>query len=149
MEQAKKHLKVSSYIVLLFVVLTLIELIAAIFLGDLSSAQAPGNLVLITQIFLLVFSALLMLPKIYVGIKGLRIAKNPVPCKKHIVWAVIILVFTALELIEPISAMIRQGDFSGNARVFFSIMLEVVIYWDYIVYARSLNKELAKTEEQA
>lgn len=149
MEQAKKHLKISALIVLLFVVLDLVKIVAELFLGELSSAQASGNLVLITQIILLVVSALLLLPSVYVGIKSLRIAKNPVPCKAHIVWAAIILVFSALGLIEPVVGMIGQGNFAGNAPALFSALLEIVIYWDVITYARAINKELAKAEQQA
>ena len=144
MEQAKKHLKVSSLIVLLFAALTLLQIVTELFFGDLKSAVipdgAPENILMITQIVIMVVSLLLLLPSIYVGVKGLRIAKNPSSGKAHIVWACIILAVSVSGLIDPVVAIIKQGGGFENFSSLFSIILDVVIYYDYIKYAREIAK---------
>ena len=150
MEKAKKHLKISSLVVLVFVAMSLMEIAAEIFLGDLGSAQipagAPDNILQITRTILLVFSVLLLLPKLYVGIKGLRIAKKPNDSKGHIILAIIIFAFSALCLIEPVMNVIKQGSIQDNASAIFGVLLELAIYYDYIMYARAVAKESSKIE---
>ena len=89
----------------------------------------------------LVLTLVLLLPQVYVGLRGLRIAKNPVPAKGHIIWATILLVLTALGLIEPAAAMVK-GAFSENFSTVARILLEVAIYYDYIKSAKAVAKQL-------
>ena len=144
MEQARKHLKISSFVVLLFAGLTLLQIITELVFGELNSAQipagAPENTLLITKIIVLVVSLLLLLPSVYVGLKGLRIAKEPNSSKGHIIWAGIIFVFSILELIDPVVGILKYGSWGENAGALFSIALDMVIYYDYIKYARAVAK---------
>ena len=144
MEQTRKNLRNSSLVVLLFAVLSLLQIIGELLWGELNSAQipagAPENTLQITKIFLLVLTVLLLLPKVYVGVKGLRIAKMPKATKGHIIWAVIILVFAVLDLISPIAAAIQNGNVREHISAFFSILLEVSIYCEYIKHARDVAK---------
>ena len=104
--EKRKHLKWSSVAVLAFAVFTLLELVSEILLGELNNAEipegAPSNVLLITKIFLLCVSVLLTLPGLYVGFKGLKMAKTPDNSKGHIVWAKILLVIAVLSLVSPI-----------------------------------------------
>ena len=142
MEQAKKHLKISSMLVLLFVGISLLEIATELMFGDINSAPipdgAPDNILLITKTFVMVFALVLMLPKIYVGIKGLKIAKYPNASKTHIIWAVIIFVLTLLGLVEPAMAILKQD--SVNISALFGVLLELAIYYDYIKYAKLVAK---------
>ena len=147
MEKARKKLKTESLLVLLFAALSLIQVIAELWFGELSTVDAPENLVRITQIILLVVTVLFTLPKVYVGIRGLRIAKNPVATKGHIVWAIIIFVFSALGLIEPVIGFVQQGDTYENISALFSVLLEMTIYFDYIMCARAVRKEYLQEAE--
>ena len=143
-EKTRKNLKNASLLVLLFVGLTLLQVVTELLFGDLNNAQvpegAPENIVMITKVFLLVFSLVLLLPKIYVGLKGLRVAKKPDASKKHIVWAMIIFGISALGLIEPVVGIINQGGIKEHASVLFGVLLELVIYYDYIKYAKEVSK---------
>ena len=85
---------------------------------------------------------MLLLPKIYVGIKGLKIAKNPAPAKAHIVWGVIILVFNILNIIEPATAALKDGFSYDTTSAIFSVLLDVVIIYEYIIHARAVAKAL-------
>ena len=142
MEQAKKHLKISSMLVLLFVGISLLEIATELMFGDINSAPipdgAPDNILLITKTFVMVFALVLMLPKIYVGIMGLKIAKYPNASKTHIIWAVIIFVLTLLGLVEPAMAILKQD--SVNISALFGVLLELAIYYDYIKYAKLVAK---------
>ena len=144
MEQAKKQLKTSSYFVLLFAGLSLLNIIAALVFGDLNSAEipegSPENILLITKMILLGISLVILLPKFYVGMKGLKIVKNPNSSKKHITWAMIILVFEAIGFIDPITALLNQGALMDNLVTLADVLLEVIIIYEYIKYAKAVAK---------
>ena len=144
MEQTRKHLKLSAIVVLVFAGLSLVQIISELLFGDINSAEipeaSPENVLLITKIILLVVSFVLLLPQIYVGIKGLKVAKNPDNSKGHIVWACILLVLSVIDLIEPITGFFSQGFVYENITAFFSVLLEITIYYDFIKYARAVLK---------
>ena len=144
MEQTRKQLKTSSFMVLLFAGISLLQIIAALLFGELNSAQIPAgspeNIFLITKMILLAVSLLLLLPKFYVGLRGLRIAKNPDASGKHIIWAMIVFVFAVLEFIDPLGNIFKEGNIMDNAATISGILLEVLIYYEYIKYARKLRE---------
>ena len=144
MEQAQKNLKYSSLFVLLFAVLSLINIIAALAFGPLNQAEipagAPENTLAITKIFLLVVSLLMLVPDVYVGVKGLRVAKTPNTSKGHIVWACILFVFSALALIDPVVACLKDGAWGENVGALFNIGLDLIIYYEFIVQAKAVAK---------
>ena len=144
MEQSRKNLKLSAIAVLVWAGATLIGLISELLYGEINSAAipegAPDNILLITKIFLVSISLLLLLPQVYIGIKGLRIAKNPNFSKGHIVWAVILLVFAVLGIIDPIVNLAKSGDTFNDIRSLSGVVLEIAIYFEYIKYAREVRK---------
>ena len=147
MEQAKKQLKSASYMVLLFAVLNLARIITELVFGDINSAVipdgAPANILQITKMILLAVTVIILLPKFYVGIKGLQISKNPVTSKKHITWALIILVFEAIGFIDPILGMMNNGFTMDQFVTLADVVLEVIIIYEYMKFA----KEVAKLAE--
>ena len=86
---------------------------------------------------------LLLLPNIYIGVKGLRIAKKPNASKGHIVWGIILLVLASLSLISPVVDIINNGFKYDYISEFFSITVEVAVFFEYIKYAIALRKEIA------
>ena len=95
---------------------------------------------MITKIILFVVSLVLLLPQIYIGVKGMRIAKNPNSSKGHIIWAIILLVIAVLNLIDPIVGLINNGGVYDNLTTLSSVVLEIAIYYDYIKYAGAVAK---------
>jgi hypothetical protein len=144
MEQSRKYLKWSSVAVLSLVGVYILELISELLWGEVNSAVIPEgaseNILLITKVFIVAVSVLLLLPQIYVGIKGLIIAKKPTCTKAHIVWAVILLVFAAVGVVDPIVGLINGGDVYDNVKSLSGIALELVVYYDYIKYAWEVRK---------
>ena len=148
MEKAKKQLKTSSLFVLLFAGLSLMNIISALTFGDINSATipegAPDNILQITKMLLLIVTAIILLPKVYVGIKGLQIAKNPVASKRHITVAMLILAFEAFGAIDPVLGIVKEGFTMEHFTTLADVVLEVCIIYEYIKYA----KEVAKLAEQ-
>lgn len=143
--EKRKHLKWSSVAILAFAVFALLELVSEILLGELNNVEipegAPSNVLLITKIILLCISVLFTLPSLYVGFKGLKMAKTPDNSKGHIVWAKILFVLAVLSLAAPVFGFINKADGVETFGGLFSILFEIVIYFDYIKHATAVAKE--------
>lgn len=143
--ESRKQFKLSSIVVLVFAGVHLLHIVADLWFGDLHHVAipegAPENILLITKIFLLSFSLLLLLPQIYIGVKGLRIAKNPTRTKGHIVLAIILLAFAVLSLIGPVAHLISHGALLDDIMSLLSYLLEVIVFAEYIKYAIAVSKE--------
>ena len=146
MEQKRKNLKVVSAIVLIFTGLTFLRTAVGYLFTDQGIAILPDGssviLQLIVRLIMVAVTLVFVLPQIYMGVKGLRIAKNPVPAKAHVVWAWILLVLAILGLIEPVTAVLQPGGLAGNVVALIIGLLSVVIYFAYIRCARAVAKAL-------
>ena len=149
MEQSRKNLKTSSIIVLALAGLSLLNIIFELFFGSLNGALnsaaipegATDNIILIAKIFILVLSILILVPQFYIGIKGIKIAKNPDSSKGHIVWGIILIVVTAIGLISPFRMLIQgEGEAFGNVSELLSVGVDVFILFEYVKYARAVRK---------
>jgi hypothetical protein len=146
MEQKRKHLKAVSVILLAFTGLTFLRTAAEYLFADQGIAILPDGssviLQLIVRLIMVAIALVFVLPQIYMGVKGLRIAKNPAPAKAHVVWAWILLVLAILGLIEPITAALQPGGLAGNVGALIQGLLSIVIYFAYIRCARAVAKAL-------
>ena len=151
MEQTRKNLKLSSIVVLVLAGVSMLQVICELLFGELSNATipegAPDNSLIITRIFLFLFALLLTLPSIYIGIKGLRMAKKPNASKGHIVWGIILLLLTFLSLLSPVVDIINNGFKYDYISGFFSIAVEITVFFEYIKYAIALRKTIAESLE--
>ena len=136
MEKAKNQLKVSSFVILFFVAVSLVNVVLQIFSGKLNVAGMND----IAKIVAIVISVLLLLPEIYIGVKGLKMAKAPDSSKAHIVWAAILMAFMVIALIDPISALANAQNVSNNIASLAKIILEICIYVIFISSANTLRK---------
>ena len=147
MEQTRKYLKLSSIAVLALAFFSLLQIVSELLYGELNNAVipegAPENILPITKIVLFSVALLLTLPNIYIGIKGLRIAKKPNSSKGHIVWAIIILAIAALFLIEQGVGFIHDGFNFESISAFCSIVVEVAVFVEYIRLAIAVRKTVA------
>lgn len=142
MEQSIKRLKISSIVVLAFTLGTIFNLIAGLI--DLNNSTipdgAPDNILTITKTILVVFSGILLVPQIYIGIKGLKVASNHDSSKLHIIVAAVVFGFTLLSLVSPAIALI-EGSSSESLGTLFGIAIEASVYFDYIMAAKAVAKE--------
>ena len=144
MEQSKKRLKTMSIIVLVFAALSLVNIVFDVFLGALTNVEmpegAPENTLLITQVVLVAVTCICLIPQVYVGFKGLKMAKNPDSSKAHIVWATILLVITVLGMLSPALSLIKAENVGDNASTLFSGLIDAIIFFEYIKYAKAVAK---------
>jgi hypothetical protein len=131
--------------VLVLAAATLIRLFAELAFGDINSAEipagAPDNILLITKIILLVVSLAFLFPQIYIGIKGLKLAKAPVGGKGHIIWGVILLAFSAFGSVSSVIALIGAGGVQKNLPALLNSLLEALVLYDYVKYSILVSKE--------
>ena len=104
--------------------------------------QFTNDIILTTQIFIVVVSFLLLLPQIYIGLKGIKVANNPDYSRGHIVWGTILLVLTAIGLISPVLALFRGGMSFANIANICSELVDVFILYEYVKYAKAVRNSI-------
>ena len=144
MENTKKNLKITSIVLLIMAGFSLLNISAELCFGEVNNAAipegAPGSIVLITKIILLAISSLLLWPQIYISVKGIKIAKNPNASKRHIFWATVLLVFSVIALISPVVDLLNQVSVYQNVGAILAILIDVVLYFEYVKYAKAIAK---------
>jgi uncharacterized membrane protein len=144
MEKNKKNLKVLSILILALAVYSLIRIVLSVFSIDLNPEDltdgASATHLLIGQIFVCVVSVILLIPQIFVGIKGIKVSNNPDSSKAHIVWAVILTVLSVIGILSPASELIKGVAVLDNLLAVADMVLDAIIYIEYINYAKKLVK---------
>jgi hypothetical protein len=144
MSESKKHLKISSWLVLLLTLETIVNLICELAFGEINNAQipegSPENILLITKIFIIVVATLILIPQIYIGIKGLCVVKKPTKSKLHIYLAIVLFAISIASLMDPILAIVNATDTGNAIGRLLMIIFEAIVYFDYIKYARAVAK---------
>lgn len=144
MEKNKKNLKILSILILALAVYSLIRIVLSVFSIDLNPEDltdgASATHLLIGQIFVCVVSVILLIPQIFVGIKGIKVSNNPDSSKAHIVWAVILTVLSVIGILSPASELIKGVAVLDNLLTVADMALDAIIYIEYINYAKKLVK---------
>ena len=135
MSNSRKHLKISSILVLVLAAATFIKTVVSVIFGGI-----PSAIVLITQISLFIFSAVLLLPQIYVGVKGILVSMHPTRSKLHIIVAIVLFIFSIIGLVFPIIGIINREAIFDNIGTIIGLLLEILVYFDYIKYAKMASK---------
>ena len=142
MEQSRKNLKIASIVVLVFAGFSLLELVGELLFGDLNQAAIPegagDNILMITKIILIVVGLLCTIPQVYIGLKGLKVAKNPDSSRGHIIWGIILLAISAFGLISSLVEVFKQGNTFEDISGVLSIVVEVCIFFEYVKYAKDV-----------
>ena len=141
MEKNRKDLKTLSILVLALVGLTLVRAIVSACVNGIPQAQATQGIsqemVKIMSIIAFALSFVLLLPQIYVGVKGLKIADGAPSSKAPVVWAIILAVLAAISTISAISNMLKVFNFDTILAVFDSA-LDVAVYICYCLCIRKI-----------
>ena len=142
--RSRKHLKVISIIILIFAGFTLINVVSEFAFGDTSAIMAPEGTPegIISALKGIIFGAslLLLLPQIYIGVKGIKVANHPDFSKGHIAWAIILLIIAFIALVFPIVGLIQMNDVIGNISTMLSAIVDIIIYFCYIKYAKAASR---------
>ena len=154
MEKAKKNLKTSSLIVLLFAGLTLFKIVTELIYGaELNQATipegAPENILMITKLFLLGLTIFLLIPHLYIGLRGLYLVKKPgSSATAAIVVAWIMFAVAVAGGIGGVIDMVKGATREG-IRDIAQAMLDGVIMYEFIRYAREVSTLAKKETENA
>ena len=144
MENSRKQLKISAIILLCLALIDFISMVAELFVRDFEEIvipdYSPETVMLVVKICFLVISFLLLLPQIYVGVRGWRVADHPTSATGHIFWAKLLFVLAVLGLIAPISNIIKTGDVGMNVWDMAVIAAKGFILFDYIKNAKAVAR---------
>ena len=144
MEKNKKNLKILSILILALAVYSFARLVLSVFTIDFNPENladgVSSSYLLIGQIFVCVVSVILLIPQIFVGIKGIKVSNNPDSSKAHIVWAVILTVLSVIGILSPASELIKGVAVLDNLLAVADMALDAIIYIEYINYAKKLVK---------
>jgi hypothetical protein len=142
MEKNKKELKTLSYAILFLVALSLIRLIVDICVNGLPKVNVEGvsaEVANVMTIVAVVLSFVLLLPQVYVGVKGVKIANGGKADKWHIVIAVILGICALTAVVSNCISMVKTFNFDTVLAVVDSA-LDVAIFVWYIITARKIAK---------
>ena len=145
MEKSRKNLKEASILVLIFAALSLVRSIFDLIFGiqEITPDPAKGiteGVILAAIIIYAVFGLLLLIPQVYIGLKGIKISKNPDSSRAHIVWAKVLFVLCIICIAAPVADMIEKGDIVVNVLELCDLALAIIIYFMFIKYASEVNK---------
>ena len=143
MNQAKKRLKFISECILILLAVSFIKSILEIFLKDVTIDDVSESLIITSKIVIcLLFTVIIFIPQLYIGVRGLKIAKNPNSSKSHIIWAVIFAGFAILSIISAIVGMVNTGDIARNIFGIVNGGIDLAMYSCYIVFAKQVFDEV-------
>ena len=143
MNQAKKRLKFISECILILLAVSFVKSILEIFLTDVTIDDVSESLIITSKIIIgLLLTAIIFIPQLYIGVRGLKIAKNPNSSKAHIVWAVIFAGFAILSIISAIVGMVNTGDIARNIFGIVNGGIDLAMYSCYIVFAKQVFDEV-------
>ena len=139
MEKSRKSLKLMSEIILICLAFSFIRSILEVILTKVTT---PDNIetqfIIIAKILPCVIYAVLYIPQVYIGIKGIKIANNPDSSKAHIVWAVIFLVFAVLAMVSAVLGLINAENVTGNVFGLVDAIIDLALYFFYIKFAKQV-----------
>lgn len=139
MDKDRKELKSFSILILVLVALTLIRAIVSACVNGFQVNEVPAGttkeLVQTAAIIAFVVSLLLLIPQIYVGVKGIKIANGAASGKAHLVWALILAVLAAIATISAISNLTKAFNFDAVLSA-LDPAIDVLAFACYYVYAR-------------
>ena len=146
MEKKRNDLKVYSILVLVFVLISLGRMIADVCIngfGDIGQlpegvTESVANVALVV---VWVIGIIFLLPQIYIGIAGLKQAKNPTSGRAHIVWAFILTALSALSLISCIVDITKVYTFDKLLTT-LDTLVNVILFTSYYVVARQIAAEV-------
>ena len=142
MEQSRKNLKFMSIAMIILALLSLGRVALELIFTDFNVESVPDATAVtefIAVIVLAVVGFILMLPQLFIGLKGMRVANNPDSSKGHITWATILLVISIIALVAYGIQAIKTGEYKENVSAILNMLLDVVLYSTFIKYAKEVK----------
>ena len=142
MEKSKQNLKVMSILIMALTAFSCVKMIVNLCMGGLKVDKVPEGmtegLVMVSLVIGVVFSFALLLPQVYVGIKGMKFAETPDSSKAHIVWAIVLAILAGVSTVSAISGMTQSGKLVSSLLNIVDSGLDVVVFIIYAVEAKRI-----------
>jgi hypothetical protein len=142
MNKDRKNLKDLSIIILVFAAISLVRIIVDLCVFGLNASNVPvegvsEDMVRTATIIAFVLALLLLIPDVFIGIRGIKEANNPTGKKGHITWALVLVI---LSLIATISAVIDMfnGFDVGKLLEVIDVAIDVALFYFYYVAAKKV-----------
>ena len=145
MEKARNSMKVSAICILVLTLFRLATSIITFITGgvqitdDMLALGIEADLLHTILVATWVISLIAYLPNLYLGLKGLKVAKTPDNSKAHIVWAVILLVFNAIALLSALGQLSKSADMTSAVLEAVQMAISVLLYIFYIAEAKKIR----------
>lgn len=144
METARKKLKLTSIVLLILSALSLVRIIVNAVITGLKVEDVPQgtteSIVQTIMIIAVVFSVLLLIPQVYIGIKGLKVANKPDSSKGYITVAKVFLVLSVIAVITSVASIANSTDKTSGFLELIDVGLDVAVYFMFIKYATKVYK---------
>ena len=145
METSRKNLKSMSLLVLVLAALALARNIMAVVSTGFKVDNIPEGMteafVKATMIGAFIGSIILLIPQIYVGIKGLKIANNPeISSKGCIIVAKVLLVLAIIATVFSVADLAKAADKIDAILALVNVVLDIFVYIFFIKYAKQVSK---------
>ena len=143
MEKNRKDLRIYSIVILALVALVLIRNIVSVCVNGLPPiTEIPEGFtketVEIIKIISFALTFVVLIPQVFVGLKGIKVANNPdVRGEAHMVWAIILAVLSAVAVISGIIDLVKKFDVDLLLAVINNV-LDVCIFIGYYLCARKI-----------
>ena len=139
----KKDLKVVSIVILALVGLSLIRMIVGACIDGIPQIQATEGLskdiIKIASTIAFALAFVLLLPQVYIGVKGIKIANGGAFGKAPFVWTIILAILAAVATVSAIVDMFKVFNFD-TILLAVGCALDVALYACYYVCIRSIAK---------
>ena len=139
----KKDLKVVSIVILALLALTLVRTIVNACVNGIPQIQATQGLskdiLQIASIIAFVLAFVFLLPQLYIGVKGIKIADGGEFGKAPFVWTIILGILAVIATISALSNMFKAFNFD-TILVAVDCALDVALYVCYYLCIKSIAK---------
>lgn len=142
MENAKKQLKSLSYFIFIFAALSVVRAVVGVLTIEITADMIPKGLteeiVKVATIVVYVCTLVIIIPQLYIGVKGVKLANGGEGSKAQIIWAKVLLVLSVIALISTVSTLTGGQDIFDNVLALIIAVCDVAIYYLYGKYAKQI-----------
>lgn len=142
MENSRKNLKILSVVMLILAGLSLARIATEVVSGfrvETIPLETTRTIYLVSVVIAAIISAVLVVPQIYIGVKGIKVSKNPDSSNAHIVWARILLVLAIIAVVICVVRLVKSDDLLGDILATVDAVVDVILYISFIKYASEVR----------
>ena len=146
MDKSRSRLQEAGIVILFLAGISFIRTIVDMILGfrnlEVDAAKGITEGVIIAAIIVVgVLGILILLPQLYIGVKGIKAAADPsISIKTATLWAKILLVVCVICLAAPIASIINTGRVIDNALELADLCIDIAAFYYFIYAAKGVAK---------